>query len=713
MESQNALNESQQLHFLDYWRVVRSRKEVILAVTLLVFLTGAFVTNLMPKRYMATTRIKVQQDAPSVQSFSNSGMNLPQYNPYFLLTELEVLESELILGQVVDKADLARRWGETMIRGGGVLERKDAVEILKGRVGIQQQRNTSNIDITVVADSAEEAAYLANMIAETYRQQRLTSKTEEVLEGIAVLERILDQKSEEVEEAENELERIREELGLTTIGMMGARITAETERVRQLQADLMAFRVDMLTREARLRELEQLEGEGLVNALLMSVPDRSLEVLREQLIDAQIQMSMLMESLGENHPDVRRVRAGLNETQLRLDAAIQGIKAGLRSDYQVSKSKVEALEGELNKVEQAEREAQSRKLLPFERAERELRQRRTIHAALQARVAQEGVDISLPRTPVEIFEEAVPPEKPFSPRWALNLALSLFVGGVFGVGLAFFIEYLDTSVKTVDDVERHLNTPVIGVIPQKVKPLNQEGPDSPHAESYRVLRTNLQFSRKGQVGGAYAVCSGGVGEGKSTTLFNLGYVCAMMGDKVLIVDGDLRRPVQHTILGVSNRVGLSNVLLRDTPVEDAIKTTEHPNLHFMPSGRLPANAIGLIDPRRVRDLIKNLKARYDYVLFDSPPIMGVSDSSIIASEVDGVLLVVQYRKYPRQMSARAKRLVENVGGTIAGVVLNNINILRDDSYYYYSSYYSHYAEGAAPDRDSGRETSVSSAEERF
>lgn len=713
MESQNASNETQQLHFLDYWRVIRSRKEVILAVTLLVFMTGAFVTNLMPQRYMATTRIRVQQDGTAVPTFAGTGAHMNQFNPFFLLTEMEVLQSELILGQVVDRADLARRWGETLTRGARSLERKEAVELLKRRVGIQQQRNTSNIDITVVADSPQEAAHLSNLIAETYRQHRLTSKREEVLEGIAVLESILDQKALEVEEAEDELERIREELGLTALGFMGARITAETERVRQLQADLMAFRVDMLTREARLRELERLEGEGLVNALLMSVPDRSLEVLREQLIDAEIQMSMMMESLGENHPDVRRVRAGLQETERRLNAAINGIKAGLRTDFLVSQSKVQALENELGMVAQAERDAQARQLLPFERAERELRQRRTIHAALQARVAQEGVDISLPRTPVEIFERAEPPDRPFSPRWALNLTLSFFVGGVFGIGLAFFIEYLDTSVKTVDDVERHLNTPVIGVIPQKVKPLNQEGPDSPHAESYRVLRTNLQFTRKGQVGGAYAVCSGGVGEGKSTTLFNLAYVCAMMGDKVLIVDGDLRRPVQHTILGVSNRVGLSNVLLRDTPVEEAIKTTEHPNLHFIPAGRLPANSIGLIDPRRVRDLMKNLKARYDYVFFDSPPIMGVSDSSIIASEVDGVLLVVQYRKYPRQMSARAKRLVENVGGTISGVVLNNINILRDDSYYYYSSYYSHYADAPAQERESDKDSSSVSPQERF
>jgi succinoglycan biosynthesis transport protein ExoP len=165
-----------------------------------------------------------------------------------------------------------------------------------------------------------------------------------------------------------------------------------------------------------------------------------------------------------------------------------------------------------------------------------VRVKRSILASLQARAAQEGVDVALPRVPIKIFEEARPPNEDdyYTPNYLLNIVLSIFVGGFCGVGLAFFIEYLDTSVKTVDDVERYLNASVIGVIPQKVKTLNVEGIESPHAEAYRVLRTNLQFSRKGKSGGAFAVASGGVGEGKSTTLFNLAFVCAAMGDRVLI-----------------------------------------------------------------------------------------------------------------------------------------------------------------------------------
>ena len=372
--------------------------------------------------------------------------------------------------------------------------------------------------------------------------------------------------------------------------------------------------------------------------------------------------------------------------------ALEGLKKGLRADYEVSLEKYNVLASELETARKSDIDSERDKFLPFDKAEREVEVQRQILDALRSRVAQTGIEIEVPRTPVEITDpaEAPMPNRPVSPNIVLNIFLSLILGLAAGIGLAYFIEYLDTSIKTVDDVERFLGLPVIGVIPQKVRPLIEEGPDSPHAEAYRVLKTNMQFANKGIGAGAFAVVSGGVGEGKSTTLFNLAYICAQLGDKVLIVDSDLRRPVQHTILNMSNRFGLTNVLMRDVPIEETIKPTSVPNLHFLPSGKLPRSSLGLLNSQRMRELVKNLKARYDYVFFDSPPIMGVTDASILASEVDGVLLVVQYRKYPRIISSRAKRMIENVGGNILGVVLNNINILRDDYYYYYHSYYSHY-----------------------
>jgi capsular exopolysaccharide synthesis family protein len=268
--------------------------------------------------------------------------------------------------------------------------------------------------------------------------------------------------------------------------------------------------------------------------------------------------------------------------------------------------------------------------------------------------------------------------------------LGIIIGLVVGVGLAFFIEYLDTSVKTIDDVERTLQAPVLGVIPQNVGYLVEEGAESPHAEAYRVLRTNLLFSRKDDKLNTVAVVSAGAGEGKSTTVCNLATVFAQSGQRVLMVDSDLRRPTLHKLMGCTNALGLTNYLMKQNTLEEVIQTSKLPSLDFMASGKLPSSSLGILSSVQMKDLISELKQRYDFVFFDSPPIMGVSDASILASEVDMTLQVIQYRRYPQPMNIRAKQLIEKVGGNLIGIVLNNINMSQDESYYYYSGYYHDY-----------------------
>lgn len=676
------------LHFLDYWRVIKSRKEIILAVVLLVVLTGIFYTLTMPKIYMANARISVREDALDIPVFERQYMT--SFNPFFLKTQYEIIQSRPILYQVIQNLDLQRKWAEKYGAEGGMLRREDAYTILSKSIRVNQYRDTSLIDIQVYSEDREEAARIANEIANVYREQRLMMKRREVKRAVEALENELQKQQDRVDAAEAELERLRREGGVALL-QRGMRV--DKVRLQQLEADRIAARVDMLVREARKNQLEALDGEELLNAAAYIVNDQSLFLLRRQIVDTEVQLKLLLENLGTQHPEVRRIQAALDELRNKLNSALDGLKKGIRADYEVARAKYLALESELEAVRRADIEAEAESYLPFERAQRNVEIQREILTALRARIAQQGIEMEVPRTPVEVVEPAEPPpENRFvSPRYVLNIALSGVIGILAGIGLAFFIEYLDTSVKTVDDVERHLGLPVIGIIPQKVRSLMEEGPDSPHAEAYRVLRTNMQFAKKdGGPVGSIAIVSGGAGEGKSTTLFNLAYVCATLGDKVLIVDSDLRRPVQHTFLGLSNRFGLTNVLLKEAPVEEAIKTTSLPNLHFLPSGKLPRSSLGLLDSQRMRELVRTLKARYDIVLFDSPPIIGVSDASVLASEVDGVLLVVQYRKYPRDISARARRMLDNVGANVLGVVLNNINILRDDNYYYYHSYYYHY-----------------------
>ncbi len=292
---------------------------------------------------------------------------------------------------------------------------------------------------------------------------------------------------------------------------------------------------------------------------------------------------------------------------------------------------------------------------------------------------------------------------PARPRVALNLALGALVGLILGIGLAFFIEYLDTSIKTMDDVETLLGVPVLAIIPRNIQILHHATGDIPDAEAYRILRTNVEFNRAGPDAKTISIVSGGPGEGKSTTLVNLAFIAAQGGYSTLIVDADLRRPVQHTFFDVDNKIGLTNYLTTDMALEDAILPTKVKNLSLLPSGALPADAVGILNSQRMSDLIAELKTRYDIILFDSPPMLGVSDASVLASEVDHTIIVVQHRRFPRAMLTRVKQAIVGVGGNVLGVVLNNVDLKHDQNYYYYTSYYGYYHSRTGEPKSSRRQ----------
>jgi len=673
------------LHFLDYWRVIRSRKEIVLAVLLLVVITGTAYTFTLPKIYAAQSRIEVNRDNVDIDPFNPASQLGSGYDPYFLRTQFEIIQSKPILYEVINRLNLQEVWGKK----GEKLAKAHAYKILRSSLTVGQSRDTSLVSIMAKRQDPKEAMRIANELADVYRDARLDLKHKEMTRALDALRRELENQQEKVNVAELNVEQIREDLDITVLSEGVDAGSVEKLRLQQLEGDRISARVQMLVEKARYEQLDAMNNEDLLIASSYLAGDPFVESMRTQIKDYDVALSSLLQNYGANHPEVKQSTAARDELMVKLAKALEGIKKGTRAQYIVAKSKFDALEEELRGVRTSEQVSQREKFLPFNRARQKLDIQRSIMNALQARLAQEGITLKIPRTPVEIIDTAEESTRPVSPNLILNVLLSIFVGLGSGVGLAYFIEYLDTSIKTADDVERWIGLPVLGLIPQNVRPLIEEGPDSDHAEGYRVLRTNMSFSESGGSSkGAFAVVAGGAGEGKSTTAFNLAYVCAQQGEKVLLVDADLRRPVQHTILGVSNRFGLTNVLLRDVPVEETIKTTSVPNLHFLPSGRLPRTSLGVLDPKRIGELVASLKQKYDMVIFDTPPLVGISDSSVLAKEMDGVVLVVQYRKYPRDMIIRAKQILDTLGVKQVGVVLNNINIMRDDYYYYYHSYYS-------------------------
>ena len=676
--------ETSSVHFLDYWRVISSRKELILAIAFLVVLTGTVYTLLLPSIYASSSRIMVSEDTPEINPFA-SQQNYMMYNPYFLRTQFEILTSKPILNEVIHRLNLQNEWG----KDGKVLTRDVALKILRNSVSVFQQRDTSLIVINVKRDNPNEAADIANEIAQVYRDSRLDLASKNARGAIDKIEESLTEQRQRVASAEENIQKIREDLNIAVVGGEGQFDVGEV-RMQQLEGDRLFAQREMVEKEGLLRILEDLNDKDLLERASYITFDQFVMNTIQQIQDIEVNLSSVQADYGNNHPEVKRLRSQIVTLEETLKKRLTALRNGLDTEYIIAKNNFESLDKVLASVRTDTIESQGAKFRPYRNALADLETERFIYNQLMAKHRQEIITLQIPRNPVDIIDVAEPNMQPVSPNLFLNVLMSIFVGLGAGVGLAYFIEYLDTSVKNADDIENQLQLKVLGLVPQKVRPLIEEGPDSENAESYRVMKTNLSFTAKENVGMAYCVLSSGAGEGKSTTVFNLAYVAAQQGSKVLLVDADLRRPVQHTILGMSNRFGLTNVLLRDVPVEEAVKATSIPNLQFLPSGRLPRASLGVLDPKKISELVNSLKSKYDIVLIDTPPIVGISDANIIAKEVDSSILVVQYRKYPLNMLRKAVSTLQAQSIEIAGAVLNNINVMHDDYYYYYHGYYSDY-----------------------
>lgn len=684
------------LHFLDYWRIIRIRKTVIISVFLLIAITATVVTFILPESYSSTARIEVNPDVSDISGIAGgmgSYANAP-YDPYFIQTEFEKMQSEKVLGRVIELLDLNNAWGKKY-NGGVPLKTEDTMQMLKQHMSLSPERNTKLVDITVYSEDKDDAARVANGIAQAYLDYRLALVKTNAMNGIAVLQADYLADDEKIQAVQTNVDNLRKELKIidTDPNALGPTPTLTDKQLAEYHAQMLDGQNDYMKMSVQLAELQALEETNSVQLrdvlpTMVSAPE--LSGLLGQLHKTEQDLAQLKVDYSTNHPDVLRQQKLADKLNQQIDASIQGIMIGLATSVKSSKAKLDALTNTVETAIKRDQEEAERGQ-PYWELKRKLESMIDFHKLLQAKIASEQLDLGLPKNSmVTIVDQAQPGKSPVRPNKTLNIVLGIIIGLMVGVGLAFFIEYLDTSVKTIDDVERALQAPVLGVIPQNVGTLIDEGAESPHAEAYRVLRTNLLFSRKDDRLNSLVVVSAGAGEGKSTTVLNLATVFAQSGQRVLVVDSDLRRPTLHKLLKISNSIGLTNYLLKQNSLDEVIQRTSIPTLDLLASGKLPSSSMNILGSAPMKDLVNELKQRYDFVFFDSPPIMGVSDAAILASEVDMVVQIIQYRRYPQPMNIRAKQMIEKVGGNLVGIVLNNINMSQDESYYYYSGYYHGY-----------------------
>ena len=691
---------SDKLHILDYWRIIRVRFVVILLVFLITAVTTTVVTFLLPPTYMSLSRISVEKDTSDIAPLLGMQSGPTAFDPYFIQTEFEKIQSQKVLDKVVAKCDLA----ESLVLGKSLNE-SEARKILEKSIDVRQYRNTSIIELRAYDRKPTKAQEIAQALASEYQNHRSNLQKDRVKKGIESLKTRMEEINTQITSMQSDVDRFRTELGISDAAGEESYSIIEPEIVRRYEVELITAKGVLTTQSSLLDGLKGQSPEELRASILTAHPDAQLDALTREFHTGQITLANQSIDLGDEHPRIKGLKKVVATLEGQINDRIKGILAGLELRVQSSKAQVEQLQRDVEDAKKRESDMREQGREYFN-AKRELANTTRIRDTILLRVMQEEVDLELPKeSTVEIIDDADLPIRAVRPNIPLNISLGVVVGLILGVGLAFFIEYLDTSVKTIDDVERALGAAVLGVIPQNVGSLLEEGDESPHAEAYRVLRTNILFAgRKSEKQTTFSVVSGGAGEGKTTTMFNLAVVFAQQGDRILIVDSDLRRPSMHRYLKVSNNIGLTNYLLGQVAIDEVIQTTELPSLHFIPSGKLPSSSMGILSSAKMKEFVLEMKGRYDYVFLDAPPIMGVSDASVLASMVDMCVLVVQYRKYPQLMTQRAKSMVTKVGGELVGVVLNNINISQDSYYYYYSGYYYDYYYKSREKEESADET---------
>jgi succinoglycan biosynthesis transport protein ExoP len=690
--------------FADLIKVLRLRLPLIAFIVGLVFLTTLVVTAFLPKWYLATTKVRVEKPESDVKLFQAQGSNA--YDPYFLQDQNKIMQNEKILYPVIEKLGLNTRLAASAGAPGATLTSDLTYQyIISKMLRVESQRSSSLIDINVYSQDPALAAEMANEIAHVYSDDRISQATSQQSEGVAQLRKEMALQEGVVTKQRDAVEKLRKDLNISGVDLNVKYSDMEIETLRQMQNSLIALRVDAIgrkTRWERFRSIPLEDRMGLVNSEL--IPDQNIQNLLQAYLIADQKVTQLKARLGEAHPDLVGAIENRAKIKEQLEALLRGYESGLESAYKEAEARVDELESQLAKAKVDQILSARDRMRPFEEATQRLDDETRLYTTLRLTLRQREIDFQVPKRTIEILNTAEPARRPSRPSFLINSVASILFGLMLGVGVALTLEYFDTSLRDVADIETRLKVPILGVIPHQRAPMGEGRDDPEEAEPYRVLHTNLNLALKTGQPSVLVMFSAGPAEGKSTTICRLAHIMGAYGERVLLVDGDLRRPAQHRLFNCPRAPGLSDVLADKCDVDAAIRKSVAPGLDLLTSGGMPGFTLSLLYANRLRELLTSLRGRYDRILLDSPPVIGVSDASILAGSADGAILLIQHRRNPASMVIRAQQTIVALKTPIIGAVLTQVPRGSGEDYGYYTQAYSYYSKDSAAEGGAAPET---------
>ena len=682
----------------DLVSLLRLRQTLIFLILALVVLTTLGVTALLPKWYLATAKIRVEKPESEVKLFQTQ--NSSYYDPSFIQDQFEILQSEKILYPVITHLGLAAILGQQLNDGVALPAATSYQYMLSKMLRVESRRGTSIIELNVYARDPALAAAIANDIGRVYAEDRIALATADQREGLAQLRKEFVKQEQVLVAQRDHVEILRKELNVAGVDLSQRYTDMDVETLRQMQNSLIALRVDTIGRKTRWERFHGITKEdrrNVVNSEL--IQDVNIQNLLQAYLISDQHVTKLKGRLGEAHPDLIAALQNSAKIQQQLDDQLRGYESSLEMAYKEAEARVTELERQLAQAKVAQILSARERMRPFEEATTKLDDEQRLLTTLKLTLRQREIDFQVPKKTIEILTTAEPARFASKPNWALNILFAFIFGGLLGVGAAVLFEYLDTSFHSVAEVERKLQLAVLGVVPHMGEPDEQRAVNSPEGEPYRVLQTNINLALRAGQPTALVMLSAGPGEGKSTTLRQMALCMAAAGEKVLLIDSDVRRPTQHRLAALPREPGLTDILLNKTTAAQAITRDSSGLFDFLPAGAA-ANQVtlGLLYVGKLRELVGEFKQRYDKILFDAPPIIGVSDAAVLVSISDQVILLIQHRRNPESMVQRARQIIEGLKVPIIGVVLNQVPTGTGEDYGYYTNNYSYYAHDPAVDQ---------------
>ncbi len=686
------------LQVQDYLRMLRTRWKEALLVFLLVFVSCAVITKTMTPMYKSMMRFEIQAPKELINVAQGDVNPVEQtVHNYYLQTQFQALVSENNLMAVVNKLGLAAEWE---------MDERVAAARVAGSMTVEPVENTNLVDVSVTDSDPKLAQRICQEIAECYKEVRKDEEDALINEAINKRYEVLRARQDELErKADVVRQYIRSGKYISHMWQMSgsgtpASSSSEEQIFQQLTNNRLALQSEiaqMTVHSTKLQELQDADLLGYVaRSGLLTAESYSSARVRELYELHQKEEAdrgqMLLSGYGERHPSVLRLDEQHKTTRAHLDEELIGMRGAMVDQLAVKKSELETLDARLLEARNNLRDKtlEDQKVMT---ALQEYNAEKARFDKLESDYEADKMRMTTPRLYTKIYQQASLPMAPSSPKVSRNLLIGAVLGLILGALVAFAYDYFDTSVKTLEDAERHLGLPVLGVIPQDAGLLMLQGSSGPDAEAYRILRTNIELKRALFKATTFAMVSSSAGEGKTTTLINLAYVFAQAGYSTLMIDADLRRPMLARYAEVNGEVGLLNYLTGEAELRDVVFRTEVPNLYLVPSGPLPSDPSGVLGSYRMESLLNEASKRFDIVFIDSPPILGISDSSLLVSKADATILVLQPRRMQLKALKRTKEVIQNAGGTTMGLVMNNVDISGDTQYQYYTSYYAYYSSG--------------------